>query len=391
MTPKYLKGYIGYFFHAAAPVSVREKVVSAITAFFGILITGIVSSSLGHSALPLMVASMGASSVLLYAAPHSPMAQPWSFVGGHLISAVIGVTCYKIVPGAFVAAALAVSLAIFAMHLTNSLHPPGGATALAMVISGQEVHVLGYGAVLMPVGINVFAMMVLALYLNNMFPGRRYPMLPHAPVAEKPPTAPALTLGRLALAKEDIESALQEMNAFIDVTEEDLEQIYTRASLHNMRRKMGEVYCRDIMTRDVATAEYGDELSTVWEMMRRRKLKGVPVIDRARRVIGMVTIVDFLKRVDKTHHAHPRFVERLRTLIRRTTALSTEKAEVVGEIMSAPVVTAREDTHIVSLIPLFSEQGIHHIPVVDKDRRVTGMVTQTDLTVALYRYWAAIP
>jgi CBS domain-containing membrane protein len=391
MTAQDIKGYIGHFFHAAAPVSVREKAVSAVTAFFGILITGIVSSSLGHSALPLMVASMGASSVLLYAAPHSPMAQPWSFVGGHLISAVIGVTCYKIFPGAFVAAAIAVSLAIFAMHLTNSLHPPGGATALAMVISGREVHVLGYGAVLMPVGINVAVMLVLALYLNNMFPGRRYPMLPHAPLAEKPAAAPALTLGRVALAKEDIESALQEMNAFIDVTEEDLEQIYTRASLHNMRRKMGEIYCRDIMTRDVATAEYGDELSTVWEMMRRRKLKGVPVVDRARRVIGMVTIVDFLKRVDKTHHAHPRFVERLRALIRRTTALGTEKAEVVGEIMSAPVVTAREDTHIVSLIPLFSERNIHHIPVVDRDQRVAGMVTQTDLTVALYRYWAALP
>ena len=390
MTSKDIKGYIGYFFHAAAPVSVREKIVSTIAAFFGILITAIVSSSLGHSALPLMIASMGASSVLLFAASHSPMAQPWSFAGGHLISAVIGVACYKIVPGAFVASAAAVALAIFAMQLTNSLHPPGGATALAMVISGQEVHALGFGAVLTPVGVNVVVLLVLALYLNNMFPGRRYPLLPHAPAAA-PPAAPALTFGRVALAKEDIESALQEMNAYIDVTEEDLEQIYTRASLHNMRRKMGEVYCRDIMTRDVATAEYGDELAAVWEMMRRRKLKGVPVIDRARRVIGMVTIVDFLKRVDKTHHAHPRFIERLRAIIRRTTALHTEKPEAVGEIMSAPVVTAREDTHIVSLIPLFSEQNIHHIPVVDKDRRVVGMVTQTDLTVALYRYWAAIP
>ncbi|HYA39615.1 MAG TPA: HPP family protein, partial [Candidatus Methylomirabilis sp.] len=118
MTPKDIKGHIGSFFRAAAPVSVREKAVSAIAAFFGILFTGILSASLGHSALPLMVASMGASSVLLFAAPHSPMAQPWSFVGGHLISAVIGVTCYKIVPGAFVAAAVAVSLAIFAMHVT---------------------------------------------------------------------------------------------------------------------------------------------------------------------------------------------------------------------------------------------------------------------------------
>ena len=126
-------------------------------------------------------------------------------------------------------------------------------------------------------------------------------------------------------------------------------------------------------------------------MMRERKLKGVPVVDRTRRVIGIVTIVDFLKRVDKTQHPHPRFFDRLRSFIRRTSGLTTDKPEVIGEIMSAPVMTAREDTHIVSLIPLFSEHNIHHVPIVDKDGRVTGMVTQTDLSVALYRYWAAMP
>jgi len=129
----------------------------------------------------------------------------------------------------------------------------------------------------------------------------------------------------------------------------------------------------------------------VWEMMRQRKLKGVPVVDRAKRVIGIVTIVDFLKQVDKTQHAHPPVLDRMRAFIRRTTGLTSDKPEVVGEIMSAPVMTAREDTHIVSLIPLFSEHNIHHVPIVDKQGRVTGMVTQTDLSVALYRYWAAMP
>jgi CBS domain-containing membrane protein len=141
----------------------------------------------------------------------------------------------------------------------------------------------------------------------------------------------------------------------------------------------------------VGTAEFGDELAAVWEMMRQRKLKGVPVVDRARRVIGIVTIVDFLKRVDKTQQAHPQVLDRMRAFIRRTTGLTSDKPEVVGEIMSAPVMTAREDTHIVSLIPLFSEHNIHHVPIVDKQGRVTGMVTQTDLSVALYRYWAAMP
>ena len=338
-----------------------------------------------------MITSLGASSVLLFAAPHSPMAQPWPFVGGQLISALVGVTCFKFIPGVFVSAALAVALAIFAMHLLNCLHPPGGATALAMVMGGQELHRLGYSVVLAPVGLNAVVLLVIALVINNLFPGRRYPLLPSAGTGKNPAPSSPVVANRSALMKEDIESALKDMNVYINVAEQDLEQIYTRASLHSMRRRMGDVFCRDIMARDVATAEYGDELSAVWETMRRRKLKGVPVIDRARRVVGIVTIVDFLKRVDKTHHAHPRFFDRLRAFIRRTPGLTADKPEVAGELMSSPVITATEDMHIVSLIPLFSEHHIHHVPIVDKDRRVVGMVTQTDLTVALYRYWAAMP
>ena len=386
-----LKRIIASLFHASAPVSVTEKIISAAAAFLGIFLTALLSSGLGDKATPLMITSLGASSVLLFAAPHSPMAQPWPFVGGQLISALVGVTCFKFIPGVFVSAALAVALAIFAMHLLNCLHPPGGATALAMVMGGQELHRLGYSVVLAPVGLNAVVLLVIALVINNLFPGRRYPLLPSAGTGKNPAPASPVVANRSALMKEDIESALKDMNVYINVAEQDLEQIYTRASLHSMRRRMGDVFCRDIMARDVATAEYGDELSAVWETMRRRKLKGVPVIDRARRVVGIVTIVDFLKRVDKTHHTHPRFFDRLRAFIRRTPGLTADKPEVVGEIMSSPVITATEDMHIVSLIPLFSEHHIHHVPIVDKDRRVVGMVTQTDLTVALYRYWAAMP
>ncbi len=385
------KEIIGSLFHVSAPVGHREKIISAVAAFVGILLTGILSASLGHSALPLMIASMGASSVLLFAAPHSPMAQPWSFVGGHLLSALIGITCFKFIPSPFVAAALAVALSSFVMHWLHCLHPPGGATALAMVLSGQEMHVLGYGALLSPVGLNVLILLIIALSVNNLFPGRRYPMLPLAVGEKAAPPPAAMTFGRAVLTREDIETAVKDMKTYIDVTEEDLEQIYARASLHHMRQRMGEVTCRDIMTRDVTTAEYGDELAAVWETMRQRKLKGVPVIDRARRVIGIVTIVDFLKRVDKTQHPHPLFLDRLRAFIRRTIGETTEKPEAVGQIMSAPVMTAREDTHIVSLIPLFSEHNIHHVPIVDREGRITGMVTQTDLSVAMYRYWAAMP
>ena len=114
------------------------------------------------------------------------------------------------------------------------------------------------------------------------------------------------------------------------------------------------------------------------------------MIDRARRAVGVITIVDFHKRAD-THQTHPRFFERLRGLIRRSPGMTANKPEVVGQIMSPPAITAPEDTHIMSLIPLFSEHHIHHVPIVDRDRRLVGMAAQTDLTVALYRYWAAMP
>ena len=383
------KQIIASLFHVSAPVGHREKLIAAVSAFIGILFTGILSSSLGHSAMPLMIASMGASTVLLFAAPHTPMAQPWSFVGGHMLSAAIGIACFKFIPSPFFAAALAVALASFVMHGLHCLHPPGGATALAMVLGGPELQALGYGALLSPVGLNVLVLLIIALSVNNMFPGRRYPMLPHA-AGEKAAPPSALTFGRAVLTRDDIETALKDMNAYIDVTEEDLEQIYARASLHHMRQRMGEVTCGAIMTRDVVTAERNDKIETVWETMRQRKLKGVPVVDGDKRVVGMVTIVDFLKRVDQPP-ARPGLLGRLRSLLHRITGLSVGRAETIGEIMSAPVMTAREDTHIVSLIPLFSEHNIHHVPIVDREGRVQGMVTQTDLSVAMYRYWAAMP
>ena len=383
------KQIIASLFHVSAPVGHREKLIAAVSAFIGILFTGILSSSLGHSAMPLMIASMGASTVLLFAAPHTPMAQPWSFVGGHMLSAAIGIACFKFIPSPFFAAALAVALASFVMHWLHCLHPPGGATALAMVLGGPELQALGYGALLSPVGLNVLVLLIIALSVNNMFPGRRYPMLPHA-AGEKAAPPSALTFGRAVLTREDIETALKDMNAYIDVTEEDLEEIYARASLHHMRQRMGEVTCGAIMARDVVTAERNDKIETVWETMCQRKLKGVPVVDGDKRVVGMVTIVDFLKRVDQPP-ARPGLLGRLRSLLHRTTGLSVGKAETIGEIMSAPVMTAREDTHIVSLIPLFSEHNIHHVPIVDREGRVQGMVTQTDLSVAMYRYWAAMP
>ena len=126
--------------------------------------------------LVLIIGSFGASAVLIYGAIKSPLAQPRNLVGGHVISALIGVTAFKLLaPHLWLAAALAVATSIAVMHATKTLHPPGGATALIAVISGPKVTSLGYLFALMPVAAGALVILAVALLVNNLAPHRRYP------------------------------------------------------------------------------------------------------------------------------------------------------------------------------------------------------------------------
>jgi CBS-domain-containing membrane protein len=126
--------------------------------------------------LSLIIGSFGASAVLVYGAIRSPLAQPRNLIGGHVLSAVIGVAAFRWLGWQpWLAAALAVATAIAVMHLTKTLHPPGGATALIAVIGGDGVHQLGYLYVLMPAALGAVVMLVIALIVNNIPPNRRYP------------------------------------------------------------------------------------------------------------------------------------------------------------------------------------------------------------------------
>ncbi len=126
--------------------------------------------------LVMIIGSFGASAVLIYGAIRSPLAQPRNLIGGHVISAVIGVTAYKLLPGhLWLASPLAVATSIGVMHATKTLHPPGGATALIAVIGSQKIHNLGYLYILIPAGLGAVIMLVVALLVNNIPPNRRYP------------------------------------------------------------------------------------------------------------------------------------------------------------------------------------------------------------------------
>ncbi|HTZ00141.1 MAG TPA: HPP family protein [Rhodocyclaceae bacterium] len=158
-------------------VGAFEMLWSWIGAFIGMgVVYWVGSRFLAPHDLPLMIGSFGASAVLLYGAARSPLAQPRNLLGGHAISAAIGVACWKLLqPDLGLAEATAVATSIAAMHATRTLHPPGGATALIAVIGSPDIHRLGFWFVLVPATVGPAILLAVALVINNLPASRRYP------------------------------------------------------------------------------------------------------------------------------------------------------------------------------------------------------------------------
>ncbi len=150
---------------------------SWIGSFLGIAAVALLNYQfLADSDAMLLIGSFGASAVLIFGAVSAPLAQPRNLIGGHLISALVGVTMAQFFSATpWLAAALAVSVAILFMHLTRTLHPPGGATALIAVIGSKQVHALGYLYALIPVTAGALVMLIVALVVNNIPEKRQYP------------------------------------------------------------------------------------------------------------------------------------------------------------------------------------------------------------------------
>lgn len=214
-----------------APISHGERWISISGAFLGILLVYLCSNYFLHGQnVPLVVASMGASAVLLFAVPHGPLSQPWALVGGQLISALIGVTCSELIPQVWLAVPVAVALAVGAMHYLRCIHPPGGATALVAAMGGPELHALGYGFLLEPVLLNVLVILIVAVAFSWMFPWRRYPAFLSE---DKMETPSEIITGYPAISHEDFVYALSQIDSFIDVNEHDLMRIYQLATKHH--------------------------------------------------------------------------------------------------------------------------------------------------------------
>ena len=354
---------------AAGP---RDLWLGSMGVGLGLLVTEWISHQTLGSANPWFIAPMGASAVLLFAVPASPLAQPWSLLAGNVLSALVGVTCWNVLGDSGASAALAGALAVGLMFSLRCLHPPGGAVAVTAVLGGPAVHALGLGFALWPVAVDSILMLLLALLFNNAA-GRSYPH--HgAPRPHPHDTRDDLPTQRAGPTREDLDSALASFGEVLDIDRDDLEDLVMRTHLAARRRQWQAVRCRDIMSRDVVHVAPGDSVDEAWRRLAHHKVKALPVVDDIGRLVGIVSLHDF-------------FIGHHQPSAERMPHMTT--AQRVEEIMTRRVRTARPEQPIGDLVQGFSDGGLHHMPVVDDDDHLVGMVTQSDLVAALYMHDAS--
>jgi len=211
-----------------AGANLPDRLVGCVGATIAIALTIVVCAGLPlpMADLPIIVAPLGASAVLVFAVPSSPLAQPWPVVGGNTISTLLGVCAFHLVPDATVAAGVAVGGAILLMSLLRCLHPPGGAAALTAVIGSESIHQAGYAFAFAPVAINSVALVAIAMFFHRITAGN-YPHV--TPVVRAPAAEPRYIAS-------DIDGALSDMHESFDIAREDIDSLLAYIEQHAAAR-----------------------------------------------------------------------------------------------------------------------------------------------------------
>jgi CBS domain-containing membrane protein len=341
------------------PIRPADLARSSIGALIGIPATGLAAhliSSGRPSLAPLLIAPIGASAVLAFAVPASPLAQPRAVIGGNLLSAYIGVSCALMLhPWPLLAAGCAVAAAIAVMALLGCLHPPGGAVALSAALAAGPVGAAAYGELMVPVGL-CSVLLVLCAMAYAKAVGRSYPHRAPAP-ASVHATRDAPPLNRVGFNTEDIERALERYGELLDVEPEDLDALFREVELQAHRRIHAHIRCGEIMSRDVLSVDLMQSAASALAYLRRHDLRTAPVVDEQGRVVGLV----------------------------RRAELQAARDRPVSAVLDPFVHKVRENTAVEALLPILSSGEAHEAMVVDENRVLIGIITQTDLLGVLYR------
>lgn len=355
------------FLPALPPTHRKECLLGALGAALGLIGTELLCQFLLGIRPHWLIAPMGASAVLLFAAPASPLAQPWSLIVGNTLSALVGVSCAILIDNVVLSSGVAVMMAIALMLLTRSLHPPGGAVALSAVIGGPEISALAFQYVLAPVAINSALLLLIALLFSRLA-GRRYPN--YTPLPSPHHTSDPLPSQRVGTREEDIAYALKQQKQLLDISPQDLQHVLQDAQRHAREQNLSTLRCADVMSRSIVSINAQNSGSDAWNKLAYHRVQALPVVDSAEKLVGIVTLHDLM--VDP------------HTQQARSTR---EMNKPLADLMTAAVHTATPQQALLELVPLFSDGGLHHLPIVANGKLV-GMITQSDMVAVLALYAA---
>lgn len=339
-----------------AGATLGDRLIASLGALICIGLTGLVCGLTFSTdpLLPLLVAPVGASAVLLFAIPASPLAQPWPIIGGNTISALIGVTVIQILPDPLFAAGLAVALAIIVMSLTRCLHPPGGAAALTAVIGGPAVLKAGFLFPFMPIALNSALLVLLGVVFHKLT-RRAYPHVAQAPAVNVHKTKDQPAPLRVGVQSADIDAALAKTGETYDIDRADLVRLLREVETQVLARMHSMIKAEEIMSRDVVTVDRNALSERARRLLLDHDIRTLPVLDEDGRLAGTIGLRELAAGSERIH-------DRI-----------------------SPAVTARPDTPITDLTPLLSNGRTHAVIIVDASGRIAGIVTQTDLLVAVSR------
>lgn len=372
-----LRRFIKHYLVADMPrISPGEGLKSAIGTSLGVTFVLFATQLIfGHYAL---VAAVGATAVIIFSIPHSPMAQPWSVFGSYLIAVVIALAVASVTPNIILGISVALVLVVLLMIAFKCVHPPAGAIAILVLTespkSATEASELMAGILLVATSV-----LIAAAILNKLL-GRKYPQCFAEQPANPHKTKDPLPMVRTGITHQDLDYALRKHDTYVDVQESELIDLYETAVSHAFSRKMN-TRCGDIMARDVISVTEDTSLEEVWSLLHKHKVKALPVVNDIQTVIGIVTIADFLKDL-VAKAASP--IDGLRNLSVGQPG-SESKLRPVREIMTRNVLTEHVDTPVAELIRRLSDLGMHHVPIVNQQGQLVGMVTQSDLIASMYQ------
>ena len=358
--------------------SLKEAVRSGLGALIGLGLVGLlvlgptVDLKLGL----YLVAPFGATSVLIFAVPNSPLAQPWSAIVGNTSAALVGVTVTLLVEDPTLRVPLAVGAAITAMSLVRAVHPPAGAVAMTVALSPDTIQALGFRFALAPIAIGT-TLLVLVACLYAHATGRRYPFRqfdePHDQgTLDHPPTE------RLGLSEAELVDILQRYRQTLNLGVEDLARLIGAAEVQAASHMTRAPTAEEIMSRDLVTVEPDAPLALVADLFQRHGFTSLPVVQDGNKYLGVIYQIHLIRAARGGHQMG--LVPSISRLLEISRPSSLQAADLM--LRTSPIV--KPATPAGALLPALADGTCDAVPVLERGR-IVGIVTRSDLIAFMAR------